>query len=71
MNDKTQPAEILDLTEIYERGKKIAEAKEVKLLPVEDLSEENFVSDLNLTSESAMDAMVLSEIFSKPKALRR
>lgn len=72
--DENKPAEVREVsfTEIYRQRK--AEVNEnVSARKVEsNLTEEKKSSlPLNLTAESAMNAIVLSEIFGKPKALRK
>lgn len=72
--DENKPAEVREVsfTEIYRQRK--AEVNEnVSARKVEsNLTEEKKSSlPLNLTAESAMNAIVLSEILGKPKALRK
>ncbi|MBQ9486832.1 MAG: hypothetical protein IJU91_03385 [Selenomonadaceae bacterium] len=78
--DAERPAEVreVNFTEMYRQRKSTAREK-VSARTAESNVESNVQTTaneskslpLNLNAESAMNAMILSEIFGKPKALRR
>ena len=81
-NDPTQSAEIeeIDLEEIYQQKKIYQQSKNTLAAKTENIIVEdtkNFVEDetetpkINLTPENAMNAIIYSEIFGKPKSLRK
>ena len=68
--DEQKAAEVRGVgTELYRQRK--AEQANVSARSAETNLAEKNSSPLNLTAESAMNAIVLSEILGKPKALRR
>lgn len=76
--DEVKPAEVREIgfTEMYRQRKADLGAEKISARTVEtnfENSSENKKSNLplNLNAESAMNAIILSEIFGKPKALRR
>lgn len=74
--DERKPAEVREIgfTELYRQRKADLGAEKISARTVENNSSaEEKVSNLplNLTAESAMNAVVLSEILGKPKALQR
>lgn len=75
-NDPTQSAEIeeIDIEEIYKQKKNTLAAK-IENIIAEDtknfVEEETETPKINLTPENAMNAIIYSEIFGKPKALRK
>ncbi|MBQ7629522.1 MAG: hypothetical protein IJS81_04830 [Selenomonadaceae bacterium] len=73
--DENKPAEVRDIgfTDIYRqrRTEKNLERKVESDVKNSSEGEKNSNLPLNLTAESAMNAVVLSEILGKPKALRR
>lgn len=70
-NDPNKPAEVreIGIAELY-RQKKSATPK-VKAETKNFVEEETQNEKVNLTPESAMNAIIYSEILAKPKALRR
>ena len=74
--DAERPAEVreVNFTEMYRQRKSTAREK-VSARTVESTvqttADEGKGLPLNLNAESAMNAIILSEIFGKPKALRR
>lgn len=74
--DAERPAEVreVNFTEMYRQRKAVAREK-VSARQVESTVQtavnEGKGLPLNLNAESAMNAIILSEIFGKPKALRR
>lgn len=75
-NDPNKPAEVeeINLAEIY-RQKKLAaqnlESAKVQPETKNIVEEETKNIEVNITPESAMNAIILSEILDKPKALRK
>ena len=75
-NDPNKPAEIqeINLAELYRQKKKAAENLAASKVQPEDkifVEEETKNVEVNITPESALNAIILSEILDKPKALRR
>ena len=73
--DEDKPAEVREVTftELYRQRK--AEVKENSSARTDEIklqtAEKKSSLPLNLTAESAINAVILSEILGKPKALRR
>ena len=75
-NDPNKPAEIqeINLAELYRQKKKATENLAATKVQPEDkifVEEETKNVEVNITPESALNAIILSEILDKPKALRR
>ena len=73
--DEEKPAEVreINFTELYRQRKtEVHEKVSVRNdeLKLQTADEKKSSLPLNLTAESAMNAMILSEIFGKPKALQ-
>lgn len=68
--DELKPAEVREIgfTEVYRQRK--ADLQTEKNFRREDSIEKNSNLPLNLTPDSALNAIVMSEILGKPKALR-
>lgn len=71
-NDPTISAEVeeISLTELY-RQKKLEQSATVQPVAAPEPEVEEKKLELDLTPESAVNAIVMSEILGKPKALRR
>ncbi len=72
--DEVKPAEVREIgfTEMYRQRQADLGAEKISARTVENSTVEKKSSlPLNLTAESAMNAIVLSEILGKPKALRK
>ena len=72
--DEVKPAEVREIgfTEMYRQRKADLGAEKISARTVENSTVERKSSlPLNLNAESAMNAVIFSEIFGKPKALRR
>ena len=75
-NDPHRAAEVqeINLSELYRQKKQAAQnftATNAKSETKNFVEEENKNIEVNLDSESAMNAIILSEILDKPKSLRR
>ena len=73
-NDPNKPAQEINLAELYRQRKQTAEnlaASKVQSETEDFVDEETKNIELNVTPESAMNAIIISEILDKPKALRR
>ena len=75
-NDPNKPAEVeeINLVELYRQKKLAAQNFEPAKVQSENknfVEEETKNIEVDLTPESAMNAIILSEILDKPKALRR
>ena len=72
--DETKPAEVREVTftELYRQRKaEVNENLPARKVESNLTAEKKSSLPLNLTAESAMNAIILSEIFGKPKALRK
>ena len=72
--DENKPAEVREVTftELYrERKAEVTENLPARKVESKLTEEQKSSLPLNLTAESAMNAIVLSEILGKPKALRK
>ena len=72
--DENKPAEVREVTftELYrERKAEVTENLPARKVESNLTAEKKSSLPLNLTAESAMNAIILSEILGKPKALRK
>ena len=73
-NDPNKPAEVeeINLAEIYRQKKLAAQNLESAKTKTENFVEEETKNiEVDITPESAMNAIILSEILDKPKSLRK
>ncbi len=72
-NDPTQSAEFheINLEHLYRQGKTEVKSEPKQTQPEMKSADDSKDFEIDLTPASAMNAIVISEILNKPKALRR